>query len=181
MSDYKLILPSMGEGVMEATVTNWIKNIGDTITEDESVVEIATDKVDSDVPSPVAGVLKEILIPVDGIAKIGEPIAILSVDGVVDQPQETVDANSDEEIADAVKTIEKEVASIKTDTVIVSSDDKFYSPLVKSIAKEEGVCQVELDQISGSGKEGRVTKDDILDFVKNKGNKVTEWVYEVCH
>ena len=173
MSDYKLILPSMGEGVMEATVTNWIKNIGDTIAEDESIVEIATDKVDSDVPSPVAGVLKEILIPVDGIAKIGEPIAILSVDGVVDQPQETVDANSDEEIADAVKTIEKDVASIKTDTVIVSSDDKFYSPLVKSIAKEEGVSQTELDQISGSGKEGRVTKDDILDFVKNKGNKVT--------
>ena len=163
----------MGEGVMEATVTNWIKNIGDTIAEDESIVEIATDKVDSDVPSPVAGVLKEILIPVDGIAKIGEPIAILSVDGVVDQPQETVDANSDEEIADAVKTIEKDVASIKTDAVIVSSDDKFYSPLVKSIAKEEGVSQTELDQISGSGKEGRVTKDDILDFVKSKGNKVT--------
>ena len=109
MSDYKLILPSMGEGVMEATVTNWIKNIGDTIAEDESIVEIATDKLDSDVPSPVAGVLKEILIPVDGIAKIGEPIAILSVDGVVDQPQETVDANSDEEIADAVKPIAKEV------------------------------------------------------------------------
>ena len=88
----------MGEGVMEATVTNWIKNIGDTITEDESVVEIATDKVDSDVPSPVAGVLKEILIPVDGIAKIGEPIAILSVDGVVDQPQEIVDANNNQKM-----------------------------------------------------------------------------------
>lgn len=172
MSDYKLILPSMGEGVMEATVTNWIKNIGDTIAEDESIVEIATDKVDSDVPSPVAGVLKEILIPVDGIAKIGEPIAILSVDGVVDQPQDTVDTNSDQEIADAVQTIEKDVASIKTDTIIVSSEDKFYSPLVKSIAKEEGVSQTELDQIKGSGKEGRVTKDDILDFVKNKGNKV---------
>ncbi|MFV0138858.1 2-oxo acid dehydrogenase subunit E2 [Empedobacter falsenii] len=173
MSDYKLILPSMGEGVMEATVTNWIKNIGDAIAEDESVVEIATDKVDSDVPSPVAGVLKEILVPVDGIAKVGEPIAILSVDGVVEQTEEAeeVDTNSDHEIADTAKTIEAEVATIKSETIITSSDDKFYSPLVKSIAKEEGVSQTELDQILGSGKDGRVTKDDILNFVKNRGTQ----------
>ena len=179
MSDYKLILPSMGEGVMEATVTNWIKNIGDTITEDESVVEIATDKVDSDVPSPVAGVLKEILVPVDGIAKVGEPIAILSVDGVVEQTEEVTEAssdNSDQEIADAAKSIESEVATIKSETTITSSDDKFYSPLVKSIAKEEGVSQTELDQISGSGKDGRVTKDDILNFVKNRGNQPVKTV-----
>ncbi|WP_291047745.1 MULTISPECIES: dihydrolipoamide acetyltransferase family protein [unclassified Empedobacter] len=178
MSDYKLILPSMGEGVMEATVTNWIKNIGDSISEDESVVEIATDKVDSDVPSPVAGVLKEILVPVDKIAKVGEPIAILSVDRVVEQADsvEEVDTNSDQEIADAAKSIEAEVATIKTETLITSSDDKFYSPLVKSIAKEEGVSQAELDQILGSGKDGRVTKDDILDFVKNRGNQPAKTV-----
>lgn len=163
----------MGEGVMEATVTNWIKNIGDAIAEDESVVEIATDKVDSDVPSPVAGVLKEILVPVDGIAKVGEPIAILSVDGVVEQTEEAkeVDTNSDQEIADTAKKIEAEVATIKSETIITSSDDKFYSPLVKSIAKEEGVSQTELDQILGSGKDGRVTKDDILNFVKNRGTQ----------
>lgn len=163
----------MGEGVMEATVTNWIKNIGDAIAEDESVVEIATDKVDSDVPSPVSGVLKEILVPVDGIAKVGEPIAILSVDGVVEQTEEAeeVDTNSDQEIADTAKTIEAEVATIKSETIITSSDDKFYSPLVKSIAKEEGVSQTELDQILGSGKDGRVTKDDILNFVKNRGTQ----------
>ena len=163
----------MGEGVMEATVTNWIKNIGDAIAEDESVVEIATDKVDSDVPSPVAGVLKEILVPVDGIAKVGEPIAILSVDGVVEQTEEAeeVDTNSDQEIADTAKTIEAEVATIKSETIITSSDDKFYSPLVKSIAKEEGVSQTELDQILGSGKDGRVTKDDILNFIKNRGTQ----------
>lgn len=163
----------MGEGVMEATVTNWIKNIGDAIAEDESVVEIATDKVDSDVPSPVSGVLKEILVPVDGIAKVGEPIAILSVDGVVEQTEEAeeVDTNSDQEIADTAKTIEAEVATIKSETIITSSDDKFYSPLVKSIAKEEGVSQTELDQILGSGKDGRVTKDDILNFIKNRGTQ----------
>lgn len=178
MSDYKLILPSMGEGVMEATVTNWIKNIGDSISEDESVVEIATDKVDSDVPSPVAGVLKEILVPVDGIAKVGEPIAILSVDRVVEQADsaEEVDTNSDQEIADTAKSIEAEVATIKTETLITSSDDKFYSPLVKSIAKEESVSHAELDQILGSGKDGRVTKDDILNFVKNRGNQPAKTV-----
>ncbi|WP_333662794.1 dihydrolipoamide acetyltransferase family protein [Chishuiella changwenlii] len=169
MSDYKLILPSMGEGVMEATVTNWLKNIGDKITEDESVVEIATDKVDSDVPTPVSGVLKEILIPVDGIAKVGEPIAIVSIDGVVEEEETT--KTDKEEVIVAAQTIEKDVETIKSETTVVSTDDKFYSPLVKSIAKEEGISQNELDQIVGSGKEGRVTKDDILNFVKNKGTQ----------
>lgn len=164
----------MGEGVMEATVTNWIKNIGDTIAEDESVVEIATDKVDSDVPSPVAGVLKEILIPVDGIAKVGEPIAILSVEGIVEQTEET-NLNKDvQEIANAAKTIEQEVTIIKNEIEILNSEHNFYSPLVKSIAKEEGVNQAELNQIKGSGKDGRVTKDDILNFVKNRGNHVEQ-------
>jgi len=171
MSDYKLILPSMGEGVMEATVTNWLKNIGDKITEDESVVEIATDKVDSDVPTPVSGVLKEILIPVDGIAKVGEPIAIVSIDGVVEEEETTTTETDKEEVVVAAQTIEKDVETIKSETTVVSTDDKFYSPLVKSIAKEEGISQNELDQIVGSGKEGRVTKDDILNFVKNKGTQ----------
>jgi 2-oxoglutarate dehydrogenase E2 component (dihydrolipoamide succinyltransferase) len=171
MSDYKLILPSMGEGVMEATVTNWLKNIGDKITEDESVVEIATDKVDSDVPTPVSGVLKEILIPVDGIAKVGEPIAIVSIDGVVEEEETTTTETDKEEVIVAAQTIEKDVETIKSETTVVSTDDKFYSPLVKSIAKEEGISQNELDQIVGSGKEGRVTKDDIINFVKNKGTQ----------
>lgn len=158
----------MGEGVMEATVTNWVKNIGDTIAEDESVVEIATDKVDSDVPSPISGVLKEVLIPVDGIAKVGEPIAIISIDGDVEEEISTTIEIEKEEVVEAAQTIEKEVETIKSETIVVSNDDKFYSPLVKSIAKEEGVSQNELDQITGSGKEGRVTKDDILNFVKNR-------------
>lgn len=161
----------MGEGVMEATVTNWLKNIGDKITEDESVVEIATDKVDSDVPTPVSGVLKEILIPVDGIAKVGEPIAIVSIDGVVEEEETTTTETDKEEVIVAAQTIEKDVETIKSETTVVSTDDKFYSPLVKSIAKEEGISQSELDQIVGSGKEGRVTKDDILNFVKNKGTQ----------
>lgn len=171
MSDYKLILPSMGEGVMEATVTNWLKNIGDSISEDESVVEIATDKVDSDVPSPVAGILKEILVPIDGIAKVGEAIAILSVDGIATNE---ISANiQPEEDLEAVKEIQKEIDTVKES---LSSDDnfkseKFYSPLVRSIAKEEGISDAELDNLIGSGAMGRVTKEDILKYKDNRSSK----------
>jgi len=171
MADYKLILPAMGEGVMEATVINWLKNVGDSIAEDESVVEIATDKVDSDVPSPVAGKLKEILINVDGIAKIGEAIAILEVDGEVSSVEETVStpvetaATSQPETA-VVAELEKPLQA--AGSMDVSTSDKFYSPLVKSIAQQEGISVAELDGISGSGKEGRVTKEDILKFVEDK-------------
>ncbi|SUP53725.1 Dihydrolipoyllysine-residue acetyltransferase component of pyruvate dehydrogenase complex [Weeksella virosa] len=170
MADYKLILPSMGEGVMEATVTNWLKNIGDTIAEDESVVEIATDKVDSDLPSPVSGTLKEILVQVDEVAKVGEPVAILEVDGEVEQ----------EEVVQASETIEKDIDQLKQSVTtsqenpvqeVVSSADRFYSPLVKSIAKEEGISQTELDQIHGTGLEGRVTKDDLKKYLETRGQQ----------
>lgn len=171
----------MGEGVMEATVTNWLKNVGDTIAEDESVVEIATDKVDSDVPSPVAGVLKEILIPVDGIAKVDEPIAILTIEGNVENDiptaTEVVTPTEDEHISEAANSLNKDIEAIKSES-INSIEDKFYSPLVKSIAKEEGVSQTEIDNITGTGKDGRVTKDDILNFVKNRGNEPVSKVVE---
>lgn len=171
MADYKLILPAMGEGVMEATVINWLKNVGDNIEEDESVVEIATDKVDSDVPSPVAGKLKEILVNVDGIAKIGEAIAILEVEGEVSSMEETASApietaGGSQPETNVIAELEKPLQSaVSMDT---SASDKFYSPLVKSIAQQEGISFAELDGISGSGKEGRVTKEDILKFVENK-------------
>lgn len=167
MSDYKLILPAMGEGVMEATVITWLKKVGDPIAEDESVVEIATDKVDSDVPSPVAGVLKEILIDVDGVAKIGEPIAILEIEGsasVETQSAPVAEVKVDESVTAELEQPLKQNNS----NMDVSSSDKFYSPLVKSIAQAENVSVSELDQISGSGKEGRVTKEDILKFVEDK-------------
>lgn len=171
MSDYKLILPAMGEGVMEATVISWLKKVGDPITEDESVVEIATDKVDSDVPSPVAGVLKEILIDVDGVAKIGEPIAILEIEGNASSPEsqinETAQASQPESETAIVKELEQPLSQ-NNNPIDVSSSDKFYSPLVKSIAQAENISVAELDQIQGSGKEGRVTKEDILKFVEDK-------------
>lgn len=169
MADYKLILPAMGEGVMEATVINWLKNVGDNIEEDESVVEIATDKVDSDVPSPVAGKLKEILVNVDGIAKIGEPIAILEVEGEVSSAEPVAipaETSISEPETSVVTELEKPLQS--SESLDVSSSDKFFSPLVKSIAQQEGISVAELESIQGSGKEGRVTKEDILKFVESK-------------
>lgn len=171
MSDYKLILPAMGEGVMEATVINWLKNVGDLIQEDESVVEIATDKVDSDVPSPVAGKLKEILVNVDGIAKIGEPIAILEIEG--EAPASSEDPEPQSAGPAQIPVEENIVAELEkplqaSQSLDISSSDRFYSPLVKSIAQAENIPVAELDSIQGSGKEGRVTKEDILKFVEDK-------------
>lgn len=160
----------MGEGVMEATVITWLKKVGDPISEDESVVEIATDKVDSDVPSPVAGVLKEILIDVDGVAKIGEPIAILEIEGEVAEPQQQQISTSQENIpSEPAEIIELEKPLTQDSSAFdASSSEKFYSPLVKSIAQAENITISELDRIQGSGKEGRVTKEDILKFVQDK-------------
>lgn len=165
MADYKLILPAMGEGVMEATVISWLKNVGDSIEEDESIVEIATDKVDSEVPSPVSGKLKEILVPVEEVAKIGQVIAIIEVEGEISQVEEVATETPVEVDSTVVTELEKPLKEGGIAALSSSEDGKFYSPLVKSIAQAEGISAAELNQIQGSGLEGRVTKDDILKFV----------------
>lgn len=165
----------MGEGVMEATIISWFKNVGDTIEEDEAVVEIATDKVDSEVPSPVSGKLKEILVNVEDIAKIGQTIAIIEVEGEVASTDEVVETKAPEIVPAQQEVVAELEKPLQGSTVSIPSDsDKFYSPLVKSIAKEEGISAEELDQIQGSGLEGRVTKEDIKKFVEDKkSGKVT--------
>ena len=169
MAKFELKLPKMGESVAEATLTSWLKEVGDTIEEDEAVLEIATDKVDSEVPSEVTGVLVEKLFEVDDVIQVGQTIAVIEIagKGIVAEPStaktETVIAPAHEVIA-AVETPIVEVAS----SVVQSSDTRFYSPLVKNIAVSEGISQQELDHISGSGKDGRVTKNDILQFVGNR-------------
>jgi 2-oxoglutarate dehydrogenase E2 component (dihydrolipoamide succinyltransferase) len=169
MAKFELKLPKMGESVAEATLTSWLKEVGDTIEEDEAVLEIATDKVDSEVPSEVTGVLVEKLFEVDDVIQVGQTIAVIEIagKGIVAEPStaktETVIAPAHEVIA-AVETPIVEVAS----SVVQSSDTRFYSPLVKNIAASEGISQQELDHISGSGKDGRVTKKDILQFVGNR-------------
>ena len=162
----------MGEGVMEATIISWLYNEGDTVNEDDSVVEIATDKVDSDVPTPVSGKIVKILKHKDEVAKIGEAIAILDIAGegeaapVVETPK-AEEPKTEVPAAEVVKELEKPLAT--TSTPQEFSGDVYLSPLVKSIAQEENISEAELKTIKGSGLEGRITKEDILAFVKNRG------------
>ncbi|WP_027376315.1 dihydrolipoamide acetyltransferase family protein [Kaistella palustris] len=176
MAEYKLLLPSMGEGVMEATIISWLFNEGDQVNEDDSVVEIATDKVDSDVPTPVSGKIVKILKQKDEVAKIGEAIAVLEVSGageaLAEQPQEPKSAGEVETQIpnvepDVVKGLEEALHSSAAATGFAGSD-RYLSPLVKSIAQQENISENELQSIKGSGLEGRITKEDILTFVANR-------------
>ena len=175
MAQFELILPKMGESVAEATVTNWLKNVGDVIDAEESVVEVATDKVDSEVPSPVSGTLVKILVDVNGVAEVGSPIAIIEVEGEDSGSTATSAPESIPEPAVAAAEIEVQVAAAAATVsapepsgpISKNSNGRFYSPLVRSMAKEEGIGQSELDQIAGSGKEGRVTKKDIVAYLES--------------
>lgn len=167
MARFELKLPKMGESVAEATLTNWLKEVGDTIEMDEAVLEIATDKVDSEVPSEVEGVLVEKLFEVDDVIQVGQTIAIIETEGGAEESS----SKEQEAIATPeVKEVEKqfEAAKESTESAITSSEDRFYSPLVKNIAAAEGINQSELDNISGSGKDGRVTKNDILKYLEDR-------------
>jgi len=171
MAKFELKLPKMGESVAEATLTNWLKEVGDTIEVDEAVLEIATDKVDSEVPSEVEGVLVEKLFEVDDVIQVGETIAIIETKGAgAEQPAASSDVKTEE--PSSVKEVEERIEEAKeiTQTSISSSEGRFYSPLVKNIAATEGISQSELDSIKGSGKEGRVTKNDILKYVENRSS-----------
>ncbi|WP_268847378.1 dihydrolipoamide acetyltransferase family protein [Flavobacterium aestivum] len=168
MARFELKLPKMGESVAEATITNWLKEVGDKIEADEAVLEIATDKVDSEVPSEVSGVLIEKLFGKDDLVQVGQTIAIIETEGG------NVETTSAEAAPAAVAEIQKTIESVKESVSVpvnFSESDKFFSPLVKNIAKEEGVTLAELEGIRGSGKDGRVTKEDILNYVKNRGNQ----------
>ncbi|MGQ2982475.1 dihydrolipoamide acetyltransferase family protein [Flavobacterium sp.] len=166
MAKFELKLPKMGESVAEATITNWLKNVGDHIAADEAVLEIATDKVDSEVPSEVSGTLTEILFQVNDVVQVGQTIAYIETEGGV-----VVDAPKEETTAANVEVLERSVSAAKetaTTPADFSGSDKFFSPLVKNIAKEEGISLAELESINGTGKEGRVTKNDILDYVRSR-------------
>ncbi|PZX94921.1 2-oxo acid dehydrogenase subunit E2 [Flavobacterium aquariorum] len=168
MARFELKLPKMGESVAEATITNWLKEVGDKIEADDAVLEIATDKVDSEVPSEVSGVLVEKLFGKDDLVQVGQTIAIIETEGgdAVSESPEVAPAI----IEEIQKTVEVAKESVTT-PVDFSESDKFFSPLVKNIAKEEGISLGELVNINGSGKEGRVTKEDILNYVKNRGTQ----------
>jgi len=168
MSKFALKMPKLGESVQEATITKWMVSVGDTIEEDDNLLEIATDKVDSEIPSPVDGKVLEILFPVNALVPVGEVIAIIETDDGGDAESSAPKQDKKEEpVKDAV------IASAsKTD--IGSIDDlnkttgKFFSPLVKNIAKKENISANELSDIKGSGRDGRVNKNDVLGYLNSK-------------
>ena len=166
----EILLPKMGESVDEATITGWLKNEGDIIEEDDLIVEIATDKVDSEVPSEVAGVLLKKLCKINDVVRVGQPIALIETSSetksisVSEEPDiEIKDTNQETKPIDFIKN-----AEILIDKNEFKSSEKFYSPLVKNISKKEGVSIEELNSISGTGKNGRVTKNDLLNYISSK-------------
>ncbi|UMB60577.1 2-oxo acid dehydrogenase subunit E2 [Lutibacter sp. A80] len=173
MAKFEVKIPKMGESVAEATITSWLKEVGSSVELDEAIVEIATDKVDSEVPSEVEGTLIEILYDVDSVVKVGDTIAIIETLG----ENESTNTTDEVEVVDEATTIEleKEVNEVIETTSIEkkSASGKFYSPLVRNIAEKEGVSIEQLEAIVGTGKDNRVTKDDIFAYLESGKNEVT--------
>ena len=188
MARFELKLPKMGESVAEATITNWLKSVGDSVEMDEAILEIATDKVDSEVPTEVSGVLVEQLFAVDDVVEVGSVLAIIETeetdDSTGDQEpsngdqepsngdqEPTVDDNSSEPSAEVVQAVSQPLTQAQESADVIShgsSQGRFYSPLVRNIAQQEGISQTELDAMVGSGKDGRVTKNDILAYIDQR-------------
>ena len=176
MSKFELKLPQMGESVAEATLTTWLKEVGDTIEMDEAIFEIATDKVDSEVPSEVEGVLLEKRFDVDDVIKVGEVVAVIETDQAVETSANGVEAPEvvEEVVESPAVELETQMEEIQSAVSVATPNfgesQRFYSPLVRNIAKEEGVSMEELEAIIGTGKEGRVTKNDIKAFLENRSS-----------
>jgi 2-oxoglutarate dehydrogenase E2 component (dihydrolipoamide succinyltransferase) len=169
MAKFELKLPKMGESVAEATVTNWLKNIGDTIEADEPVLEIATDKVDSEVPSEVDGVLVEILFNTDDVVQVGQTMAIIETNSdATPEPTQSA-AQETESVKQVAATVTAAKDTVAAAVVVSSTQGRFYSPLVKKMAQKENILQAELDTVPGTGKDGRVSKNDMLTYIKSRG------------
>lgn len=173
-----MVMPQMGESIIEGTILTWLKKEGDTIEQDESVLEVATDKVDTEVPAIQAGTLKKILAKEGEVIGVGAPIAIIETEEEGKDIKEEVKHVNKEKPENRKEPVQEEIspphnASLVAPSPVVPTleDDRFYSPLVKNMAKKEGISVMELATIPGSGKEGRVTKQDMLGYIKNRGPK----------
>ncbi len=188
MAVVDLIMPKMGESIMEATILKWLKNVGESVELDEAILEIATDKVDSEIPSPVEGVITEILFNENDIVEVGKVIAKISTEGEdvepVPSPAVAEPVEPEKKPAPVVETppskeIIKEISQPLTQTVVqqdFSSSERFYSPLIKNIAKKENISIATLDSIPGSGKDNRLTKKDLLGYIAAKENQVSSGI-----
>ncbi len=168
MSEFQLVMPKMGESIAEATIIRWVKNEGDDIAADETILEIATDKVDSEVPSPKSGKLIKRLFNEGDVVPVGAAIAIIAIEGGATASPAVPVAEVKTAIAEVEKTVTAAIDTTSNIKPTNSGGARFYSPLVLNIAKEENVSMAELEQIEGTGNEGRVTKRDILAFVQNR-------------
>jgi 2-oxoglutarate dehydrogenase E2 component (dihydrolipoamide succinyltransferase) len=171
MAKYEILMPKMGESVQEATIIRWLKKEGEKIEEDDVLLEIATDKVDTEIPSPVAGILSKALYKENDVVPVGEVIAIIDMEGTAKSKSEQAEKAPEKatEKIEAVKADKESTAlSQGPPTKEMKKSDKFYSPLVRSIAQKESISVEELDSLTGSGKNNRVNKKDILKYVESK-------------
>ncbi len=168
---FEIKMPKLGESVEQATITKWFVKVGDTVEEDDNLLEIATDKVDSEIPSPVAGKVQKILFKENDLVPVGEVIAIINTgDEVAEEPE----TDSEPKPAKEPNNNDEEKSTPQDSEInINSSSSRFYSPLVKSIAKQESISQQELDSIEGTGKDGRVRKEDLLSYINSRGDEKT--------
>ncbi|MCH8569015.1 MAG: 2-oxo acid dehydrogenase subunit E2 [Balneolales bacterium] len=195
MARVEMVMPKMGESIMEGTVIEWTKKVGDKIEADETILEIATDKVDSEVPAPESGILVEILAEAGDVIEVGKPIAIIETDMDADVSASAPEKGSSDATAEATdqeETKEPEPDAIQAEQPVSDdsgsesqpvtgdtapqrhgSDGRFFSPLVRSIAEKEGISQEELDTIKGSGSQGRVNKEDVLSYLESKKSGTT--------
>jgi len=172
MAQYELLLPKMGESVAEATIIKWTKQPGERIELDDTILEIATDKVDSEVPAPVVGTLVKQLYKEDDIVQVGAVIAIIETEGAESTSEASMPAEVPNDLPEVPlpAALTTEAASQPAQTEASESSDRFYSPLVRNIASQENISASELDKIQGSGAEGRLTKDDLLKYISERGN-----------
>ena len=181
MAQVELIMPKMGESIMEATILKWLKKVGDPVELDETILEIATDKVDSEIPSPVSGTIARILYQENEVVEVGKAIAILATEGEEVVPEASPGTQQEEipssnnrtngmnqPTVEKVETLQMAEAIAISDMPKTSSGERFYSPLVRNIAKKENISRAELEIIQGTGLQGRVTKKDILAYLKNR-------------
>jgi 2-oxoglutarate dehydrogenase E2 component (dihydrolipoamide succinyltransferase) len=167
MASVEMLMPKMGESITEGTVIIWLKKEGDSIEQDESVLEVATDKVDTEVPSIHGGILKKILVKEGDVVAVGAPIAIIETSDSEAQAAPAAKSSPKKEVIQVAQSINTGLL-VSTEEPNDTEDSRFYSPLVQSMAKEEQIPSIELSKIPGTGKEGRVTKQDMLTYLSNR-------------
>ena len=180
MAKFNLTLPKMGESVDEATIVSWLKNVGDQVSTDDFVVEIATDKVDSEVPTEVEGVIVEHCFKVNDVVKVGDTLCVIETTSDVEKNINEEIKVDESEIAE-IPNIEMLPENVNKNSKIEQIDDVFLSPLVRNIIKQENISSSELNQIKGTGKSGRITKKDLLSYIKNSNNKNVNYIEDVVN